>query len=73
MVKLSKQVKEPAKSHIFWWLYKPRIVVTILVKCNDTVFVTILTEPDLFFKIRCELVNTTFVLGFNAGLVKKSI
>ena len=49
MVKLSKQVKEPAKSHIstVWWLYKPKIVVTTLVKYNNTVLVTILTEPDL--------------------------
>ena len=47
MVKLWKQVKEPAKSHIFSWLYKQKIVVTILVKYNNTVLVTVLTEPDL--------------------------
>ena len=46
-MKLSKQVKEPAKSHIFQWLCKPQIVVTNLVKYSNTVLVTILAEPGL--------------------------
>ena len=47
MVKLSKQVREPAKSHIFYWLCKPKNVVIILVKYNNTVLVTILAKLDL--------------------------
>ena len=47
MVKLSKPVKEPTTSHIFYRLFKPKIVATILVKYNNTVLVTVLTEPDL--------------------------
>ena len=45
-MKLSKQVKEPAKSHILMAV-QAKIVVTILVRYNNTVLVTILTEPGL--------------------------
>ena len=42
-------IKEPAESHILMTV-QAKIVVTISVKCNNTVLATILTEPYFYLQ-----------------------
>ena len=52
MVKLSKQVKKPAKSHIFSWLYKPKIISYCMSRNNNKLLQYNIVYNKLLYSIQ---------------------